>query len=280
MVNRVSLVVDSTCDVPREFVAKHGIEVVPAFVNFGAESFPDDGVALPPTEFYRRMSVEKELPRTSAMPTGLAQEAMRRQLEKSEAVLVISLSPEFSGIYNTFKLAAQQVDPARITLFDSGSVSMGYGLQVVAAAEAVARGASLEEVIAAVQSAKDRLRFYAVIDTLDNLRRSGRISYVVAGLGALLQIKPILNIKDGKADTAQRVRTHSKALQTLVEMVQAGGKLERMAIVHTNALSAAQDLRARLEAFAPAEVFIVEATPAIGVHVGPGCLAVAYISAQ
>lgn len=273
----VKLVMDSTSDIPAEWCQKYDIAIVPAFINWGADSFPDDGRSITRAEFYRRMATDRDLPRTSAMPPGVAIDVIRKQLAYAEHVVVFSLAHQFSGIYNTLVLAAREVDPDRVTVVDTGSVTMSMGWQIVAAAEVAAAGGSKDEVIAASKQVRSRCKLIAVIDTLDNLRRSGRVSSITAGVGTLLQIKPIIEVVDGVVNTVQRVRTSSKAIDTLTDMANAVAPFERVAIIHTNDPQGAQNLKTRLGAIVPSDAILIDATPAIGVHVGPGCLGVAYV---
>jgi DegV family protein with EDD domain len=277
MAQNVGLVVDSTTDLPKEWLDNWQIVVVPAFINWGDQSYPDDGVAFTKAEFYKRLATASDMPRTSAMPTGLALEAIKLQLERFEHVVVSGVASQFSSIYNTLKLAAEQIDPKRTTVYDSGSVSMGFGWQITAAAAVAAAGGSADEVITAMRRVRERVKLYAMIDTLEFLRRGGRVSNLVAGIGTLLQIKPIIDVHEGEVSTFQRQRTTSRAVAALVEAASAYGPLDKLAVLHSTNLAGAEDLRQRLNAVAPADTIIVEVTPAIGVHTGPGCLGVAFV---
>ncbi len=277
MAARVKLVVDSTTDLPPDWLARWDIAVLTPFVNFGAESFPDDGVALPRAEFYRRLASGKGLPSTSAPSSGLAQELYRRQLQNAEHLVAFSLASQFSSIYNTMRLAAQEVDPNRITVVDSGQVSMGLGWMVAAAAEAAEQGAGHEEVIAAAMTTRDRIRLYAAIDTLEYLRRGGRVSSFVASIGTLLQIKPIIEVKNGNVLTLQRSRTMSRARQSLIDLTHAQAPLEQLAVLHSNFREGAVALHDQLRDIAPENTILVDITTAIGTHVGPNALGVATV---
>jgi DegV family protein with EDD domain len=277
MAAAVKLMVDSTTDLPPEWLAKWDIPVLTAYVNFGEESFPDDGVSLTRTEFYRRLAVARVLPKTSAPSPGMAQQILRRQLEKAEHVVAFIVASQFSSLYNTVRLAAQDVDPARITVVDSGQASMGLGWMVVAAAEAAEQGASLGQVLAAAQSTRERVRLYFTISTLEYLRRGGRVNALVASIGTLLQIKPIIELKEGVVTTIQRARTMSKATQAIVDLAHNHAPLERLAVLHTNSPGEAADLLARLRDVAPPDTITVDVTTAIGAHVGPGGLGIALV---
>ena len=277
MAPRVKLLVDSTTDLPKEWLTKWDIAVLHAYVNFGEESFPDDGVALPRPEFYRRLAAGKGLPRTSAPAPGVAERLIGEQLAKAEHVVAFTVASQFSSIYNTVRLAVEQVDPKRVTVIDSGQVTMALGWMVVAAAEAAERGAGPEEVIAAANKVRERVKLYAAIDTLEYLRRGGRVSYLLAGIGTLLQIKPIIEVKEGIVTTNQRARTMSKAVQALIDLGRAQAPLERLAVLHSNYPEGAGDLLQRLKDIAPADAITVDITTAIGTHAGPGCLGLATV---
>jgi DegV family protein with EDD domain len=197
---------------------------------------------------------------------------MRQQLDKAEHVVFFAVASAFSSLYNTVRLAAQQVDPERITVVDTGTTSMGLGWMVAAAAEAAQRGAGVEEVLAAARDTRQRLKLWAAIDTLEYLRRGGRVNALLASVGTLLQIKPIIDVKDGKVGIVQRVRTMNKAIQTLIDLAHEQAPLERLAVLHTNFSEGAANLLARLADIAPANSITVDVTTAIGTHVGPGCL--------
>ena len=275
----VKLIVDSTTDLPAEWLARWDIPVWAAFINFGEESIPDDGVSLPKDEFYRRLAVASELPRTSAPAAGTAAALIQQQLAKAEHVVFFTVASQFSSIYNTVLFAAQEIDPKgkRVTVVDSGQVTMALGWMVAAAAAAAEQGAGVEEVLAAAHSVRQRVRLWAAIDTLEYLQRGGRVNYWLASIGTLFQIKPIIDVRDGKVATVQRVRTMHKATQTLVDIVRECAPLERLAVLHTNFPGGAANLLEKLADVAPPDTITVNVTIAIGTHIGPGCVGVALV---
>jgi DegV family protein with EDD domain len=274
---RVKLIVDSTNDLPVEWLARWDVAVLTAFVNFGEESFLDDGIALPKAEFYRRLTTSRVLPSTAAPAPGMAKQHIRQQLEKAEHVVAFTVASQFSSIYNIVRLAAQEVDPERVTVYDSGTVSMGLGWIVAAAAQVAEQGGGVDDVLAAAKSARERTRLYAAIDTLEYLRRGGRVNTLVASLGTLLQIKPIIDVRDGAVTTAQRARTMSRARQVLLDLAHQQMPLERLAVLHTDFPDGAASLRQELADIAPAETLIVDVTTAIGAHIGPGAVGIATV---
>ena len=274
MTTRVKLITDSTCDLPREWIERWDIAMLYPYVNFDEESFVDDGVALPTGEFYRRLAADKRLPKTSAFGVGAAQEAFSRQLAKAEHVVAITVASRFSSIYNTVRLAAQEFGESKVTVIDSGMVTMAAGWIVAAAAEAAQDGCGVTEVVTAANDTRERVKLYAVIDNLDYLRRSGRVSSFVASIGTILQIKPIIEVTGGQVNSIQRVRTMNKAVQSLVELAQGQAPLEKLAILHANNLTGAAELRDRLADIAPANTVTIEIGTALGTHVGPGALGI------
>jgi DegV family protein with EDD domain len=277
MTNNVKFIVDSTTDLSLEYLAEKDIPLVPAFVNFGGESYPDDGIALTKQEFYERLENDKILPTTSSVSVGTARDAIEKQLTKAEHVVVFTVAKQLSGIYNTMRLAAQEFDQSRVTLYDTGSLSMGGGFQVQAAVEAQERGEPLEAIIAAVRSTGERIRLLCAIDNLEHLRRGGRVSSLMAGIGTLLQIKPIVDVVEGQVLSGHRVRTMSRAIQWMVDEAVRQSPLERLVVLHAANMEGAQDMLKRLESVAPPGTYITEAATAIGTHVGPHALALSYV---
>jgi DegV family protein with EDD domain len=280
----IRVVTDSTSDVDAKWLDAYNIRVVPAFIQFGDESFADDGEEMPPAEFYRRLAASETLPTTSAPSVGLTEQVLREALDEAEHVISISLSANISGINNVMNLAAQNIDPDRITVIDGGMLSMGTGWVVIAAAEAAAAGASLKDVLDVVHDTIQRTEIYAAFDTFEYLRRGGRVSSVAASIGRLLQIKPILHVKDGNVDPVARVRTYKKLYPELESMVRkhtSEKPLERLAFLHTNAPEKLDPLKAALKDVTPDEwVITTEATSAIGAQVGPKAIGVAFVKAK
>lgn len=278
MPQKVKIAIDSGSDIPAEWRARWDIAMIPAFVNFGTESFPDDGIALSKDEFYRRLAAAQALPSTAAPPADMAEEILSRHLQGTDQVLVFTVAHQFSSLYNSIRVAAQRVDPIRVTVIDTGSVSMGYGWAALAAAEVAAQGGDKAACEQAARSSLERVTFYAAIDTLEYLRRGGRVNSIVASLGGILQIKPIIEVKAGNVTTVNRVRTMGKGLQTLIELTRAAAPLERIALLHSNAPQLAQQIRDALADILPTEpidnIMISEVAVAIGTHIGPGCAGV------
>ena len=265
---KVRVVTDSTADIPPEIVAEYGITVVPAVVVMGEAQFLD-GEGISRAEFYRRLPEMNPLPTTAAPSAGVFAEAYRAALAEADAVVGIFLASTLSSIYQNARLAAEMVGE-RVHVVDSGQLTLGLGFQVIAAAQAAAEGGDVAAVLAAAAEVQARVRLIAMLDTLEFLRRSGRVSWAKARLGSLLRIKPFLEVRHGEVLSLPAVRTRSKGLAHLAERLQALGPLEYLAVLHTGASEDAQALLAFADTSAlkrpPLEVLV---TTVIGTHVGP-----------
>jgi DegV family protein with EDD domain len=266
----IVLITDSTCDLPADMVQRYGIRVVPTYVQFGQESLADDGVELTRPGFYRRLVTDPVHPTTSAPSLGQAAQAMTQGLEDAEHVIAITAAASLSSIHNIFLLAAKQTDPDRISVIDSRTLSMGLGWLVQSAAEMIQQGMPPAGIVGAIEAMKLRADMWAALDTMEYLRRSGRVGWAAAMIGQLLQIKPIVRLYDGAVSSAARARTTPRAFATLVYLAHQAAPFERLAILHTNNLDGAHRFAEAVADIQPDEtVPIVDVTPVIGVHVGP-----------
>lgn len=269
----VRVVADSNCDLPPDWVSRYNLLIVPSLLNLGGQVLRD-GLDLSRAEFYRRLSGLHPLPTTAAPAAGEFEAAFRAC--GVDPIVCLTLSSAFSGIYNAARLGAEPFGE-QVALIDTGTLSMAMGWQVLAAAEAAGAGASLPEVLARVHAVRRAARLFAVLDTLEYLRRGGRASLVSALVGELLQVKPILEVRDGQVATLARVRTQARARADLIARAEALGPLARLAVLHTACASDASLLAARLAPLSAEPPLVVEATAVIGVHVGPGALALAAV---
>ena len=204
----VRVVTDSTADLPAKVIQEWGITVIPLQVNFGTEVYRD-GVDLQPDEFYRKLVSSSVLPTTSVPPPGSFTEVYKKLSTNGDDVLSIHLSSKLSGTYNSARLAAKDLGNKRVEIIDSLSLSMGMGILVVVAARAARTGASLEEVTALVHRAMKRCYLVGLLDTLEYLQKGGRIGRARAFLGHVLNLKPLLTIRDGEVYPMDRVRTQT-----------------------------------------------------------------------
>jgi len=272
-------VTDSTCDLPPAIAADLGIVVVPLYINFGESSYLD-GVELSREDFYARLPRANPAP-TTATPGPRPFLDAYKQLAAQGVTEIISIhvSEALSAISNTARLAAAE-SSVPVTVFDSGSLSLGVGFLAWGAAESANLGASREEVLGLLRDQRARTHVVAVLDTLEYLRRSGRMNRVMATLGSWLQMKPLLAMNDG--DTrAEKIRTSEAALRRLLTLLEETLPVERIALVHTHALREVRALRENARHLLPeGEVLSVDVTPVLGTHLGPGAVGFACVSAR
>ncbi len=280
--SKVRILTDSTSDVPPQVAAQLRITVVPAYVQIGNRSYRDEPSSggLSREEFYAQLPTMPIMPTTAVPPAHEFTMAYRSLIGEADEAIAIVVSTELSGMYNVAHLGAQEVPELKVHLVDSGQLTMGLGWIVIAAAEAAACGKSAEEILALVEDMKPRVHVYAVLDTLEYLRRSGRVSWARAKAAQILRIKPIVEVILGKVRDLGRTRTKRRAIERLVTLTRSLGSLERLAILHTYAPEA-EDLRRRLaDICSPRHLITVAATTIIGAHVGPRGLGVAAVTAK
>jgi fatty acid kinase fatty acid binding subunit len=274
----VRIVTDSTCDLPAETIARYGICVVPLYINVGRQGFLD-GIDITHEEFYEKLPAYSEHP-TTAVPSPHKFRAIYNTLadEGATEILSIHISVALSAMANVALVAAQETTAVAVTVFDSRQLSLGMGFMVEKAAQMAAAGSSMAEILDALNEQIKHSHVFAALDTLEFMRRSGRINRFMANLGGLLQLKPILSMYDGKPST-ERVRTRANAKKYLLEMLRKVAPFERLAIVHTHALDRVAELRAEITDLLPDTGFMVaDITPVIGVHIGPGAFGFAVVS--
>ncbi|MFN2291395.1 MAG: DegV family protein [Anaerolineae bacterium] len=274
---RVGVVTDSTSDIPEQLALDLGIEVVPCQLFFGERQYRD-GLDLTPELFYEKLAQSSELPRTSQPAVSSFVEVYRRLLEQDnyEAVVSIHVAGNLSGTLNSAWAAAQAMpDPRRIEVLDSGQVSMGLGWAVIQAARRAQSGDSGKEVAESVRSSLPRLRTVAMIDTLENLYKGGRISQFSATIGSALQIKPLVSLQAGELSVWARVRTRSRALDALVDRVREWDGIAEMAALHAGAEDLLETLVSRLQIVFPGrEMLTLPAGSALTTHLGLGAVGV------
>ncbi len=277
----VRIVTDSTCDLPQHIVEQLGITVVPLTVFFGDEALLD-GVEIDAQAFYERLRGPGPLPRTSQPSVDLFQEAYERLSADGSDIVSIHLSSKLSGTLNAASVAREVVkETAHVDLIDSYQVSLGLGLIVMEAALAAQAGKSLAEVVGATRRAMDRTGVYFVGDTLEFLRRGGRIGRARSVLGSILSIKPILHVEDGEVAPFERVRTRAKALERLYQLALERPRTKTLFVAYAGDGAQAEALVQRLQPALPhTEILMAEFGPAVGVHTGPGSLGIAYLERE
>ena len=276
----IKIVTDSTCDLPESVVADFGITVIPAYINVGDQSYLD-GVELSRQEFYRRLPDWESLPTTAVPGPEVFRQAYERLADEGATeVLSVHISISLTAVLNSARLAAKETSRVPVTVLDSRQLTLGTGFLVETAAKAAAEGHSVSEIIGLLEEQISRTHVFAALDTLEFLRRSGRMNWAMAGLGTILDIKPILRMYDGNP-TAERVRTRKGAIERLINLLNDLVPLERVALVHAHAPDRAEDLRKRVQHLLPkGEIPSVEITPVIGAHIGPGAVGFACVTAR
>lgn len=274
----IRVVTDSTCDLPDELIKKHRITVIPMYINVGSQEY-QDGIDLTRREFYERLPDFKPAPTTAAPSPDvfrLVYEGLAA--EGATGILSIHISVKLSAVVNIAVQAAQDTSIVPVTVFDSRQLSLGTGFQVLAAAQAAEEGHSMQDILAMLKEQISRTHVFAALDTLEFLRRSGRMSFALSFLGTLLRIKPFLKMYDGNP-TAERIRTRNGAVKRLVELLNQVAPLEKVALLHSQAADRAEALLGQVQHLLPAgKILVEEINPVLGAHLGPGVIGFACIS--
>jgi DegV family protein with EDD domain len=276
---KIAVVTDSTCDVAPRVAEALGAIVVPVKVVFGDEEFRD-GIDITPAEFFVKLRETDELPTTSQPSAGDFAQVYRELSHTADAILSVHVSGELSGTLASAHAAKEQLDlPIPIHIVDSRSASMGLGLMVMAAAKLARNGAEVARIEDRLQAMVARMNIFFVVDTLEYLHKGGRIGGAQRLLGSVLNLKPILHLDDGRIDALEKARTKPRAVQRLLELVESrvGDRQVHVAVLHAAAEEEALLLKEDIEArFSCAEMHLSELCPALGVHVGPGTVGVAF----
>lgn len=276
----IRIITDSTCDLPDSLVRKYRIKVIPLYINIGSNEYRD-GIDITRQAFYEQLPGYNPIPTTAVPGLDIFRQAYEQlAAEGANEILSIHISEKLSAVLDTARLAARETTSAAVTVYDSRQLSLGTGFLVLTAARAAAQNCSLPEIIALLEDQVRRTHVFAVLDTLEFLRRSGRMNGVLSAMGSLLQIKPILKMYDGNP-SAERVRTRARAVKRLLKLLGDVVPLEQVAVVHTNALERAKELLAQARQFLPeGEVMFTELNPVLGTHVGPGVIGFVCVTKQ
>jgi DegV family protein with EDD domain len=276
----VKIVTDSTADIPADMATRLGITVIPSYVVFGTETYLD-GVELTKQQFYEKLAATRMIPTTATPPPGAYEDAYRQLAKETDEIVSIHLAAGLSALYSSAALAAKSISEARVTVVDSGQLTMGYGWIAIIAAEAAQRGANHEQIVTLVEGVKDRSRVLAVLDTLDFLHRSGRVDWAQAMIGAVLRVKPIVEVRAGEVVLVERSRTQKRSLVQLMTLIRALGSLERAIILHTDAAELAERVADELQVIDPGwERLIGHAGVTVASHVGPGAVGIACVTSD
>jgi len=279
----VALVTDSTAYVPAELVKQYAITVAPQVLIWGDETF-QDGVDIQPDEFYARLKTAKIMPTTSQVSVVTMQGIFQVLIDKGFDVLGIFISEKLSGTMQSATQGREALGAAagKVVIVDSHTTAMAMGFEVLAAARAAEKGATIKECQKIVERSRDYVGVYFAVDTLEFLHRGGRIGGAQRFIGSALNLKPILALRDGRVEAIDRVRTKSKALDRLLELVSAHAKGRaniRLATLHANAELEARELLERASRELNAVEGILSAvSPVVGTHAGPGTVGLAYMA--
>ena len=275
---KIGIVTDSTCDIPAHIAEQSEIEVVPSILIVDGKEYAD-GQGITREDFYTRLPSLQIPPTTAAPSIGDFSTRYESLLTRGyDHIISIHAASKLTATINSARQAAQDF-PEKITTVDSLSLSLGLGFQVLAAAEAAENG--LDAALAAVESTRKRLHVTAALDTMDYLRRSGRVPAAVTFFGGILSIKPIIDLIDGSLKPVGAVRTTKQSNQRMLNMLLEDGKMERLALMHTNAEKRAREvldgLMVQASQSVPRDILMVNVTTVIGTHVGPNGLGFAAV---
>ena len=272
--SKVAIVTDSTADLPSQLIKARGINIVPLTLNFEGRLLLD-GVDIRPSEFYRKLPNATTHPTTSQPAPGRFAETYAELLNDHSEVVSIHISEKLSGTYASAIQGAEMTDPKRVLVIDSQLVSMSLGLLSLAAADVAARGADAKAVAEKVTAMRDNVQTYFSVATLEFLRRGGRIGRASALLGSVLQVKPVLCIRDGLVTPLERVRTFDRALNRIVELAREVDRGKGLCVIVGHADAEADAERVARELDPIAETLMIQPLgPVVGAHAGPGVVGV------
>lgn len=274
----IKIVTDSTCDLPEKVIQELGITVIPLYINIGDRGYLD-GIDISRAEFYKNLAVYPTHPTTGTPGNAAFTEAFDSLVEQgADEIISIHISEELSATIEVARMAAKDYQRARVVVIDSGQLSLGTGFQVELAARMALEGKPLQEILEAIKDTRSRTFVTAGLETLEFLRRSGRMNRFMTGIGSLIQLKPILTMKDGLPGS-DRVRTSIRAEKRLIALLEKHIPIERFALLHTNAYKKAEEFKKKIEKHLPdEEIFSMDITPVIGAHLGPGAVGYAIVT--
>ncbi len=276
----VKIITDSTADLPKELAEKHNIGVAPLMVNFQDGTFRD-GIDLTPGEFYSKLKESKQMPTTSQVNPPVFVDMYKTELEKGNSVVSIHLSSKGSGTYQSAINAKNILGSDDIEIIDSLGYSMGMGLIALEGANMAEGGASLKEIRDRMLDMRDRMQYVFGVDTLEYLKKGGRLSPVKATIATVMNVKPILYVSEGEIEVLDKVRGRKRVLSRLMDAVEKDGKNiedQTLAIVHSECPEEALVMREMLEGkYKPRDIIISEIGCVIGTHVGPGTVSIFFM---
>jgi DegV family protein with EDD domain len=275
----IAFVTDSTAYMPPDLVKQYNIHVVPNVVNWGSKTYRD-GVDISSSEFFERLKTDPVMPTTAVSSIGDFRDVYAAAAKTAEAVIGVHLSAKLSGTYSTAVQAQGMLPQHKITVIDSNATAMALGFVVLAAARTAQAGGSFDEAVKAANAAIPKVGVIFTVQTLEFLRRGGRIGGAQAFMGSLLDMKPILELRDGRVEPVERVRTKKKAVERVLDMVIAktsGQRPIRLATLHAAAPEEAAALLALAkERLGAEEDIFSEVSPTVATHTGPGTVGLAF----
>jgi fatty acid kinase fatty acid binding subunit len=274
----VKIVTDSLGNIPSEIAEELGITIIPIYVRFGTETYRD-GVDLTTEQFYEKLMHTKILPTTAVPPLGDFVKVYDKLAEESDEILVITISHKLSATYEGALHAIELMKrKRRVEVIDSLTVLMAEGLMVIAAAKAAKAGASFDEVVNVTRNNIGRVDFRMAFDTLEYLKRGGRIGTAQAFLGSILKVNPILTMKDGYTEAVARTRSRAKAIDYLCNFAMSFSHIDEMAVEDATTPDEAEMLVERISSRFPKErIYRTKVSPVVGTHVGPHVLGVSVL---
>ena len=272
----VRIVTDSSCDLPPDLVDELGIEIVPLSIRFGDDEYTDRR-DLTPEQFWSKLESSPVLPETAAPSAGAFEEVFRRLADDgADGIVCVNLSSQLSATIQSAQVGAKAVEgDCPVEIVDSLTVSLALGNLVRMAALAARDGADTATIVRALEDLRGRSRLFGSLDTLEYLKKGGRVGGAQALVGSMLSIKPVIAIEDGKVEPWAKVRTRSKALRWLVDKVKEEGNVADLAILHGNAPDLPVLLE-MLEPIYPGEILVSQLGPVVGTHAGPRTIGVTY----
>ena len=281
--SKVAIVTDSTAYLPDVLLKEYSITVTPQILIWGDETY-QDGVDIQPNEFYRKLETSKTMPTTSQVAIVTMKAAFENLLATGYDVMGLFISAKLSGTMQSAQQAKDMLPKAgsHLVVLDSNSTSMAMGFQVLTVARAAQAGANLAECQKLAEEALKHTGVFFVVDTLEFLRRGGRIGGAQALLGSALNLKPLLELRDGRIESIEKVRTKGKAINRMIELIverTAGQNPVRLATLHANAEAEAKSaLETAAAQLNPVEQILASVSPVIGTHAGPGTVGLAYMA--